>query len=220
MPTEVQDVTSKTSPRPHSAPWGSTLTQVWWKSAWKLTWVSGKQARVCTWNSGTTLQTRRVKAMSYYTVGMLRLEVNIYQSFHICIFSSTLSRSSFLLSDGVTVAAAPKKKKEIANYNLKSSVFEALTLHTAEMFVWKCYEHTVRKKKQMVLFCLGFFGCCFFLSPCVKKGHSSGCKFKTAADWKAAAFPWLPQSQNMIACELLHFMDFVHFPFFPCLFQE
>lgn len=50
-------------------------------------------------------------------------------------------------------------------------------------------------------------GLVLFLIFCLKKGHSSGCKFKTAADWKAAAFPWLPQSQNMSACELLHFMD-------------
>lgn len=77
-----------------------------------------------------TLQTRRVKAMSGNTVGLLRLKVNkqytVYQSFHICIFS-TLSSSSFLFSAGVT-----KKKKE----NLKSSVFEALTLHTAEIFMY------------------------------------------------------------------------------------
>lgn len=39
---------------------------------------------------------------------VIRSEYTVYQSLHICIFS-TLSCSSFLLSSGVTAAAAPKK---------------------------------------------------------------------------------------------------------------
>lgn len=145
MLAEAQAVTSKTSLARDSTLWGSTLTQVWWKSAWKATCMSRKQVWVCTWNSGTTPQTRVMPMSSNTCWDVEIISISISELPNLYFQHTVTQVFSFVFWCHSGCSAKKKKKRKIVNYNLKNSVLKSSHC-TQQKCLWIEMSETYSKK--------------------------------------------------------------------------